>query len=248
PFGTQRAHIEAEATKLAYDARNRFIGDAEHTTRTGHLLAPETAKALAAKIDLKQVMGFPAQISEAVHKDTVYVTVVDKDRMAVSLIYSIFHNFGSGLATSKFGTLFHNRGAGFTLETGHPNEANGGKRPMHTIIPGMLKRNGQVEMPFGVMGGQYQSTGHARLITNIETYGMDPQTSLDGPRAFAEAGELRVERSYAPEVRQALSDLGHHVVDPPTAIGGGQAIRIDATSGVLEGGSDPRKDGCALGY
>ncbi|MEM6636982.1 MAG: gamma-glutamyltransferase family protein [Pseudomonadota bacterium] len=248
PYGAERAHIESEASKLAYDARNRFLADAGHTDRLDHLLQPATAAKLAALIDPGRVLPDPTAVTEAVHRETIYLTVVDRDRMAVSLIYSIFHNFGSGMASPKFGILMHNRGAGFTLAEGHPNEAGPGKRPMHTIIPGIVRRAGRVEMPFGVMGGQYQAAGHARFITNMEVYGMDPQAALDGPRCFSEAGDLRVERGYSTEVRQKLADLGHRVVDPPTAIGGGQAIRIHDDLGVLEGGSDPRKDGCALGY
>ena len=248
PFGSQRAHIEAEATKLAYDARIRFMADPDHMTRLDHMMSPDTAANLAALIDPKRAMQSPRAVSEAVHKDTVYITVVDKDRMAVSLIYSIFHNFGSGLASDKFGILFQNRGAGFTLDQGHPNEAAGGKRPMHTIIPGMLRQNGKVIMPFGVMGGQYQSTGHARFLSNVVDFGMDPQAAIDAPRCFDEFGDMKVEKSYAPQVHQDLADLGHKVSVPSTGIGGAQAIRIDHDLGVLIGGSDPRKDGCAIGY
>ena len=248
PFGAMRAHIEAEATKLAYDTRNRFVADFDHTTRLAHLLDPATAAHLAALIDPKQAMQSPAALTEAFHKDTIYITVVDKDRMAVALIYSIFKDFGCGLASSKFGILFHNRGAGFTLEEGHPNELNPGKRPMHTIIPAMLRQNGKVTMSFGVMGGQYQSTGHARFVTNMVDYGMDPQANIDAPRCFDEIGEMRVEKGYSDAVRRELADLGHKVVIPRNGIGGAQAIRIDHDLGVLEGGSDPRKDGCALGY
>ncbi|MDJ0629250.1 MAG: gamma-glutamyltransferase family protein [Rhodobacter sp.] len=248
PFGTARAHIEAEATKLAYDARNRFIADLDHTTRLAHMLDPATAGHLAALIDPDRAMASPAPLTEAFHKDTIYITVVDKDRMAVSLIYSIFKDFGCGLASSKFGILFHNRGAGFTLEAGHPNEANPGKRPMHTIIPAMLRQNGKVTMSFGVMGGQYQSTGHARFVTNLVDYGLDAQAAIDAPRCFDEFGDMKVEKGYRDEVRQDLIDLGHKVVTPLNGIGGAQAIRIDHDIGVLEGGSDPRKDGCALGY
>ena len=247
PLGADRLHLEAEATKLAYDARDRIIADPDHTSRLGHLLAPETARDLAALIDPKKAMPGPAALSEAVHKDTIYITVVDGDGMVVSLIYSIFHGFGSGIASDKFGILLQNRGAGFTLEEGHPNELMGGKRPMHTIIPGMVKRQGKVIMPFGVMGGAYQCTGHARFTTNFQDFGMDPQSAIDAPRAFAEKGTLAMERGYSSEVRQTLSDMGHQVIEPETAIGGAQAILI-REDGVLEGASDPRKDGCALGY
>ena len=248
PAGADRVHIEAEATKLAYDARNRFLADPDHAARLDHMLSPDTATQLAALIDPKTAMTAPAELSEAVHKDTIYITVVDKDRMAVSLIYSIFHGFGSGIASDKFGILFQNRGAGFTLTPGHPNEAGPGKRPMHTIIPGMLRQNNRVTMPFGVMGGAYQSTGHARFLSNIVDFDMDPQAAIDAPRAFFDAGELLLERGYSDAVRAELDHRGHTLVTPKTAIGGAQAILIDHESGVLVGGSDPRKDGCALGY
>ncbi|NSX53386.1 gamma-glutamyltransferase family protein [Parasulfitobacter algicola] len=245
PDGAMRAHIEAEASKLAYDARNRFIADP--TEKLDHMLSSETAKALAGLIDTKRAMPSANALSEAVHKDTVYITVVDKDRMSVSLIYSIFHSFGAGLASNKYGILFQNRGAGFTLEKNHPNEAGGGKRPMHTIIPGILRQNDKTIMPFGVMGGAYQPNGHARFVSNLTDFNMDLQTAIDAPRSFSDAGDMKVERGYAPEVRQQLADMGHNVSIPEVAIGGAQAILI-REDGVLEGASDARKDGCALGY
>ncbi|MBP0481555.1 gamma-glutamyltransferase family protein [Sagittula salina] len=247
PFGADRAHVEAEAAKLAYDARNRFLSDPEHMTRLDHLRSPETAAKMAALIDMKRAMPSATSLSEAVHKDTIYLTVVDRDRMAVSLIYSIFHGFGSGLASDRFGILFQNRGAGFSLTEGHANEMAGGKRPMHTIIPAMVRDGGRVTMPFGVMGGQYQPNGHARVLSNMTDFGMDPQTALDAPRSFAEGATLQLERGYAPEVAAELAERGHAVETPETPIGGAQAIVIHG-SGVLEGASDPRKDGCALGY
>lgn len=245
PFGAQRAHVEAETAKLAYDARNRFI--AERSPRLDHMLAPETAAKLAALIDPTRAMAAAKPLTEAVHKDTIYITVVDRDLMAVSLIYSIFWGFGSGLASARFGINFQNRGAGFTLEEGHPNEAGGGKRPMHTIIPGMLKRDGRVIMPFGVMGGAYQPNGHARFVTNLTTYGMEPQAAIDGPRSFSGVEGMVVERGYSDQVRAELAAMGHQVSVPHDPIGGAQAILID-DAGVLIGASDPRKDGCALGY
>jgi len=248
PFGAERAHIEAEVAKLAYDARNRFIADPAHTTRLDHLMSEDTADRLAALIDPGRAAPDPTALSEEVHRDTIYLTVVDGDRMAVSLIYSIFGTFGSGLASEKFGILFHNRGAGFTLEEGHPNEMAPGKRPMHTIIPGMLARDGRLLMPFGVMGGPYQACGHARFLTNIVDYGMAPQEAIDGPRCFPTPDGLEVETGYADGVRARLAEMGHDVITPDPAIGGAQAIRIDPETGLLEGGSDPRKDGCALGY
>ncbi len=247
PWGSERAHIEAEATKLAYDARNRFVADPAHMTKLDHMTSPETAEKLAALIDPKKAMPGNVPGAEAVHKDTIYITVVDKDRMCVSLIYSVFHSFGSGIASDKFGILFQNRGAGFTLEQGHANEVGPGKRPMHTIIPAMLKKNGKVHMPFGVMGGQYQSAGHARFVTNVTDFGLSPQAAIDAPRSFAEGDVLNVETSYSEAVRAELAERGHTIQTPATAIGGAQAILIH-DDGVLEAGSDPRKDGCAVGY
>lgn len=251
PFGADRAHLEAEATKLAYDARNRFVADAGHTTRLAHMLAPETAARLAALIDMRRAMPAAAPLTEAVHKDTVYLTVVDRDGMAVSLIYSVFHAFGSGLASDRFGIGFQNRGAGFVLTEGHPNEAAGGKRPMHTIIPGMLRQSGRLVMPFGVMGGAYQPAGHARLVSNLLDYGMDPQTAIDAPRSFtgpfSGRDGLRLETGYSQAVFDDLAARGHAVSWSEEPLGGAQAIWLHG-SGVLEGASDPRKDGCALGY
>jgi gamma-glutamyltranspeptidase / glutathione hydrolase len=251
PFGAERVHLEAEATKLAYDARNRFIADPDHAARVRHMLAPETAARLAALIDPGRAMESATRLSEEVHRDTVLLTVVDRDRMAVSFIYSLFHGFGSGLASSRFGIAFQNRGAGFNLTPGHPNEAGPGKRPMHTIIPAMLREGGRVTMPFGVMGGAYQATGHARLVSNLVDHGMELQAAIDAPRAFAGPSgggdALQLETGFAAGVAEGLAAKGHQVKVSDGPMGGAQAIRIEG-SGVLVGGSDPRKDGCALGY
>ncbi|SNT32612.1 gamma-glutamyltransferase 2. Threonine peptidase. MEROPS family T03 [[Luteovulum] sphaeroides subsp. megalophilum] len=247
PFGTARAHLEAEAAKLAYDARNRFLADPDHVRRLAHMLSPQTAERLAALIDPTRAMPEAAPLSEAVHRDTVYLTVVDRDRMAVSLIYSVYHSFGSGLASARFGINFQNRGAGFCLTKGHANEAMGGKRPMHTIIPGMIRREGRVIVPFGVMGGAYQPAGHARFVSNLVDFGMDPQEAIDAPRSFSGPDGMLVERGYDERVRAELAAMGHDVRVPHEPIGGAQAILI-GEDGVLVGASDPRKDGCALGY
>ncbi|NVO25858.1 gamma-glutamyltransferase family protein [Donghicola sp. C2-DW-16] len=246
-LSADRAHVEAEAAKLAYDTRNRVIADPDHCARLEHMLSLDTAAQLAGLIDMQTALPMPAASAEAIHKDTIYITVVDRDRMAVSLIYSIFHGFGSGLASDRFGVLFQNRGAGFTLTEGHPNELAPGKRPLHTIIPGMLRENGRVLMPFGVMGGAYQPNGHARLITNIHDFGLDVQAAIDAPRSFADGQTMQVESGYSDAVRDELASRGHKVVVPETPLGGGQAI-ILRSDGLLEAGSDPRKDGCALGY
>jgi gamma-glutamyltranspeptidase/glutathione hydrolase len=250
PFGADRIHLEAEATKLAYDARDRFIGDPGRSDRLAHMLAPETARRLAALIDPARVLPEPAAAAAAVHRDTVLVCAADRDGMAVTLIHSIFHPFGSGLASDRYGILLQNRGAGFCLAPGHPNELGGGRRPMHTIIPAMLREGGRVGLAFGVMGGQYQAVGHARMVTNLRDFGMELQQALDAPRAYAGPGSggLALERGHVPEVVAELAARGHaaHICEAPH--GGAQAIRIDHERGVLIGASDPRKDGCAIGW
>ncbi|MDB4117686.1 gamma-glutamyltransferase family protein [Amylibacter sp.] len=245
-FGVQRTHIEAEATKLAYDARNRFIAD--KSSRIDHMLSMETAKNLASLIDTKSVLVNTKPITESVHKETICLTIVDKDLMSVSLIYSVFHSFGSGFASSKFGINFQNRGAGFTLEENHPNEAGAKKRPMHTIIPGMLKENEKIIMPFCVMGGAYQATGHSRFVSNFVDFKLHPQSSIDSPRSFADGDFLKIEHGYKKNVCQGLIDLGHNLIVPDTPIGGAQAVYIDYKNGTLVGASDARKDGASLGY
>ncbi|MEO0682495.1 MAG: gamma-glutamyltransferase, partial [Pseudomonadota bacterium] len=250
PFGAERAHLEAEVTKLAYDARDRFVADpARAAVRLTHLLSKDTAASLAALVDPEAAMEDPAPLSEEVHRETIYITVVDKDLMKVSLIYSIFSSFGSGLASDRFGILFQDRGLGFTLKAGHPNEAAGGKRPLHTIIPGMMREGGETTRVFGVMGGPYQPCGHARLMSNLVDYGMAPQAAIDAPRCFFDQrdGGLNVERGYPEAVRAALAAKGQRVNVPQTPIGGAQMITVDRSAGVLIGASDPRKDGAALG-
>lgn len=248
PFGAERAHIEAEATKLAYDARNRFVGDPA-SAQTERMLSDETAAGLASLINMNQVLPTPPVSANAIYKDTVYLTTADRDGMVVSLIYSVFHAFGSGLASAKFGINFQNRGAGFVLTEGHPNELKGGKRPLHTIIPAMIRREGKLYASYGVMGGQYQSTGHARVLSNMADFGMDPQSALDAPRCFADpySGKLQIERGYSEEARAALAARGHDLQIPEAAIGGAQMIRLHE-NGAYEGASDPRKDGAAIGY
>ena len=247
PMGAARAHLEAEAAKLACDARDRFIADpGPRPLRLAHMLSDATAERLAGLIDPRRAMEGASAVSEAVHRETVYLCVVDRDRMAVSMIYSTYHSFGSGLASARFGINFQNRGAGFCLTEGHVNEAGGGKRPLHTIIPAALRRDGRVIMPFGVMGGAYQPAGHARFVTNLVDYGMDPQTAIDAPRSFPDAGEMQLETGYAESVAAELAEMGHKVTRRASPLGGAQAILIG--DGVLIGASDPRKDGCALGY
>ena len=249
PLGVERLHIEAEATRLAFRDRAAFLADpTQSEVPVDHLLSEDYAKGLRKSISMDKTMTELPTPGETSHDDTVYLTVVDEDRNAVSFINSIFHSFGSGLLDARTGVLFNNRGASFVIDPHHPNCIAPKKRPMHTIIPGMMRKNGRSIMPFGVMGGHYQPVGHVHFATNILDYGMDVQEALDAPRAFAFANQLQIERGIKPQVANGLRSLGHDVVQAENALGGGQAIAINWETGVLTGGSDPRKDGCALGY
>ena len=181
------------------------------------------------------------------NKDTVLICAADNEGNAISLIFSTFHAFGSGLCSKKYGLLFHNRGAGFALKKDHPNELLGGKRPLHTIIPAIVKEKDGSIMPFGVMGGQYQANGHARILSNIKDYGMGFQESLNFPRSFYFDGILSIERGYPLVIKEKLRNIGYKIEEATIPVGGAQLVRIDS-SGVLIGASDPRKDGCALGF
>ena len=245
----QRIHWEAEAVKLAHKARNEMISDYESlNVPVEELFSDDLSSRLASTIRADRALPNFKASTEEFHLDTVLVTVVDKDQCAVSLIFSIFHSFGSGHASEKFGLLFQNRGAGFTLEKNHPNELEGNKRPLHTIIPAMVKRDGRVHMTYGVMGGQYQPTGHVRILSNLRDYKMDLQEAIDHPRSFADSTGLILEDGYCESVANQLRNLGHQIVRPTSPLGGAQAIELNYSSGVLIGASDPRKDGLALGY
>jgi gamma-glutamyltranspeptidase/glutathione hydrolase len=144
--------------------------------------------------------------------------------------------------------MLHNRGSCFVLDPEHPNAIGPRKRPMHTIIPALAARNGRCEMSFGVMGAHYQPMGHMQVVTNIVDFGMDVQAAIDFPRLFIENDEVVVEQGIAPAAIEGLRERGHRVAMRGSPWGGGQAIQIDWERGVLIGGSDPRKDGCAMGY
>jgi gamma-glutamyltranspeptidase/glutathione hydrolase len=251
PVSPERLHLEAEATRLAYAARNRLIGDpGEGALDLSEMLSDQSLDALANSIDPMRAQPDREPRAEALHRDTVYITVVDGDGLAVSLIYSTFWPFGSGLASKRFGISLHNRGAGFSLEEGHVNTLRGGKRPLHTLIPGFMRKAGEYVMPFGVMGGAYQATGHAHFVCNLVDYGMDPQAAIDDPRSFFDisTGGLGIEKNVPEQTAARLAEMGHNVARVPIGMGGAQAIRRDWRTGILCGGTDPRKDGVALGY
>ncbi|HEX2216123.1 MAG TPA: gamma-glutamyltransferase, partial [Xanthobacteraceae bacterium] len=210
------------------------------------LLDKQFAKKLAGHIDPARRKPLPNAFTPG--SDTVYLTVVDRDRMAVSLINSLYGAFGVGVCTEKTGIMLQNRGACFVVEPGHPNCVGPRKRPMHTIIPALGMRDGRCELSFGVMGGSYQAMGHAWFISNLIDYGMDVQAAIDLARLFFEGQQTVVERGVSATTTAGLKSRGHDVAVRAMPLGGGQAIGIDWRRGVLTGGSDPRKDGCAVGF
>ena len=252
PLSVENLHIEVEATRLAYAARDQFVADmAVSHVPVDYLLSDALADELAARIDPSRATpDLPALTGGAEHRDTVYISVVDRDRNAVSFINSVFHPYGSGLLAPKSGVLFHNRGQSFVLEDGHPNAIGPRKRPMHTIIPAMVTEGSRVLMSFGVMGGHYQAMGHAHFLSKLFDHGMDLQSAIDLPRLFPLPGgtaTVELEGRLLATVGPQLEARGFKVQPAKTPIGGAQAIWIDWENGTLLGGSDPRKDGCALG-
>jgi gamma-glutamyltranspeptidase/glutathione hydrolase len=247
PLGTDRFHLALEAARLAYAVRDTHIADpVAMRVSPLDLLDKNFAAKLAARIDRATRVPLPRAPSPG--DDTVYLTVVDRDRMAVSLINTLYSTFGVGVCTEKTGIMLTNRGACFVLDPDHPNAFGPGKRPMHTIIPALAFRAGRCELSFGVMGAHYQPMGHAQVITNMVDYGMDVQAAIDGPRAFFLGDSAVVERGLPEATVDGLLARHHDVIRAPSPWGGAQAIGIDWQRGVLIGGSDPRKDGCALGY
>jgi gamma-glutamyltranspeptidase/glutathione hydrolase len=250
PLSADRLHLEIEAAKLAYQDRNTHIADPLHyDVPVRRLLSKTHANDLRKCIDMDKAMEQLPWFDLPRHGDTVYLCVVDQDRNAVSFINSLFTPFGSGLTSPNTGVLLQNRGVAFSLNPDHPNCFAPNKRPLHTIIPGMLLKDGKPVMPFGVMGGQYQAAGHVHFLTNFIDFKLDIQESIDSGRVFPlPNGQVEVEAGIPRDIVRRLRKKGHDICLPGQPIGGGQAIWIDWEQGVLIGGSDPRKDGCALGY
>jgi gamma-glutamyltranspeptidase/glutathione hydrolase len=248
PLSAKRLHLEIEAGRLAYRDRDAHIADPQHAqVPSDALLAPDYAARLAARIDPERAMtDLPPGLMQ--RSDTVYFCVVDRNRNAVSFINSVYHSFGSGIMTPNTGIVLQNRGAGFRIAPGHPNCIGPGKRPLHTIMPGMVSKDGRAVMPYGVMGGDYQPFGHVHFLTNLLDFGCDLQEALDLARVFYSGDVAFTERGVPAEAVRGLAARGHRVEPAPEPFGGGQAIWIDWRRGVLTGGSEPRMDGCALGY
>jgi gamma-glutamyltranspeptidase / glutathione hydrolase len=251
-------HVEIEAMRLAFADAHRFVADPEHAQiPVSELLSEAYTAGRRALIQPDSALKRPtAGIPRG--DNTVYLCAVDSGRNSVSFIQSLYYGFGSGVVVPGTGVTLQNRGAGFSLEPGHPNELAPNKRPYHTIIPGMLfdtppdspDCTGPLAV-FGVMGGPMQPQGHLQVITGLLDFDLDVQRVLELPRFRVEDGRVMLETLVPGTSADALRTFGHRIEHDDTltgGFGGGQIIRIRRDNGSLEGGSDPRKDGLAIGY
>lgn len=262
-LSTQRIHLMIEAMRLAFADTRWYVADpALNPAPLEWLLSKDYADERRKLIHfdratLDQVRGTPSSSS-----DTVYLAVVDAEGNACSLINSNYMGFGTGIVPSGWGFTLQNRGLGFSLDPSHPNALAPGKRPYHTIIPGIITADsdGTSGIPnilyasFGVMGGYMQPQGHMQVVSALVDDHLDPQAALDRPRFCIDdgtaGGRVALEEGIFHEVLIGLENLGHSVFSvngqARALFGRGQIIHRDAETGVLCGGSDPRADGCAM--
>lgn len=254
PMSVERFHLEIEIQRLVAQERDLIYGDpTAMTCPIEKVLSDEHADYLRAAIDMERAIVDLPPPDLPVHRDTVYFSVVDKDRNTVSFINSIFMVFGSGIVAPNSGVLLQNRGCAFNLVEGHPNCIGPGKQPLHTLIPAMAARDDQVIMPFGVSGGNYQAMGQIHVLSNFIDFGLDLQESVDFPRVFSApfsktGNEFKLEDGVSDTVAEQLTSMGHNITANAGPMGSAQAIHIDWQEGMLTGAADPRKDGSAIGY
>ncbi len=254
PWGSaDHLHLAAEATKRGLVEARSWVSDPVYAqATTGELLSVPYIDKLRRLIDPNQACTIPRSLLN-IGDDTVYVATIDREGNACSLLNSNYMGFGSGLVVDDRAIALQNRGAGFVLEKGHPNCLAPRKRPYHTIIPALATRPGDHSLysVFGVMGGHMQPQGHVQVVLNMLAYPMDPQRALDAPRfQITLDDELALEPWFGDEARSELVRRGHRLLsraDTPreATFGGGQIIAV-TEDGVRIGGSDPRKDGCAV--
>ncbi|HET6628948.1 MAG TPA: gamma-glutamyltransferase, partial [Woeseiaceae bacterium] len=255
-------HTFVETKKLVYEDRAKYYADPDfYDAPLETLLAKSYADRRRELIDPARAADtYPAGDSALEKGDTIYLTVADEQGNMVSLIQSNYGGMGSGMAPGDLGFCLQNRGALFSLEEGHANVFEPGKRPFHTIIPAFVMKDGKPYLSFGVMGGSMQPQGHAQILVNLIDFGMNLQEAGDAPRirhrgssqptgeVMADGGAVYLENGFSEEVRDELRQRGHAIATGPTAYGGYQAIRRDHGQGVYYGASESRKDGQAAGY
>lgn len=246
-------HVVAEAKRIAFADRSALLADRDHMQKDilQRLLSKEYAAARRKEIDMNKAAkdyGPTREFSGEDLGDTIYMTAADGQGNVVSFIQSLFGSFGAGFVAGETGVTLHNRGSGFTLQAGHPNQIAPHKRPLHTLVPAMIMKDGQPWVSFGVMGGDNQAQAHAQVVANFVDFGMHVQEAGDAARMRHMGRDLALESGIGPDVRRALEAKGHTTTDGRGAMGGYQAIVIDPKTGVLLGGSDLRKDGLAIGW
>jgi gamma-glutamyltranspeptidase/glutathione hydrolase len=256
-------HMVTEAKKIAFADRAAYLGDRGAMARDAMktLLSKDYAAMRRKEIDPQRAGSYRAGTVPGAttssgdvdflgldRGDTIYMTAADGSGLAVSLIQSLFASFGAGIVAGETGITLHNRGSGFNLTSGHPNEIGPHKRPLHTLVPAMILKNGKAWVSFGVMGGDNQAQAHAQVVMNLVDFGMNIQEAGDAARMRHGGRDLALESGIGPDVRKALEARGHQIRDGRGQMGGFQGILIDPRSGVLLGGSDPRKDGLAIGW
>jgi gamma-glutamyltranspeptidase / glutathione hydrolase len=261
PNSAEHLHLFVEAKKLAFEDRAIYYADPEFAdVPVDWLISKEYAKKRAALIDPEKASTAPRPGDPKLDSDTVYLTAADGEGNMISLIQSLYGGYGSYICPDGVGFTMQNRGQSFSLDPGHRNKLEPHKRPFHTIIPAFMTREGRPVMSFGVMGGDFQPQGHAQVVMNMVDFGMSPQQAGDQPRlshsgsssprdGMAEGGgRLSFERGIDDAVRQRMAKMGHEVQPGVDAHGGYQAIWREDDPLRYFGGSDPRKDGAAMGY
>jgi gamma-glutamyltranspeptidase/glutathione hydrolase len=256
-------HMMVEAKKLAFADRAKYYTDPQFgNVPVERLISKDYAAERGKLFDpMKASVGVPAGDAKLGKADTIYLCAVDKDRNCVSLIQSNYMGFGSGLASADLGFAIQNRGTLFALDENHANRLEPGKRPFHTIIPAMVTKNDKPWFTFGVMGGDMQPQGHVQVLVNMIDFGMNVQEAGEAPRIEhvgsatptgqpekAHGGTVRAEAGIPEAVTKELANRGHIVERVRVNGGGYQGILIDPTTGMLQGGSEARKDGAAVGY
>jgi gamma-glutamyltranspeptidase / glutathione hydrolase len=245
-------HAMIEAKKLAYADMLRYVGDPKSSrVPVTAMLSKEYAALRAQHIDKARASAAVSPGSLPHAGDTVYLCAADREGNMVSLIQSNFASFGSGIVAEGTGFVLQNRGALFTLDAAHPNALAPRKRPLHTIIPGFMRREG-TRVAFGIMGGWNQSQAHAQFVSNVVDHGLNVQAAIEAPRftkVTFEGLDVIVEGRISAPVRDGLARRGHELTvqgDFSSQVGGGQAVLRDDTAGVNYAASDPRKDGAAV--
>ena len=250
PDSLETIHLSIEAMKLAFaDVHAHVCDPSTMPLNASALLNPAYLKERASLIDLDRAGDFPAGAPK--HGGTVYVAAADESGMMVSLIQSNYEGFGSGVVVSGTGISMQNRGSGFVLTPGHPNQVGSCKRPFHTIIPGFAMKDGQPLMAFGVMGGPMQAQGHMQMMVRTQLFDQNPQAACDAPRWQVTQGrQVMVEAAMPPQTVQGLEAKGHLITTDrgEAAFSFGGAQLIQRTSNGYLAGSDPRKDGMAVGF